>query len=143
MEEQLQDADDNSRIDASNTSGSTTLKNDELGRCLNIPIEDVHKVLNPWPFRKINKRKFPCLPLIARRLFCIPVTSASAERSFSAAESVIAEHRSSLDPQILNGIPSVRSIQSILEQKQIFFPNITQSLLCLFCIKPSINKISI
>ena len=121
MEEQFQDPDDNSGIDASGTFGSTTLKNDELDKYLNMGIEDVHKIPNPLPFWKLNERKFPCLSLIARRLFCIPVTLAAVERSFSAAGLAITERRSSLDPQTLNDILLVRSIQDILEQKQSFF----------------------
>ncbi|CAF3436877.1 unnamed protein product [Rotaria socialis] len=86
--------------------------------------EDIHKIPNPLPFWKHYQQKFPCLSLLARHLFPIPVTSAAVERSFSAAGLVVTERRSSLDPQTLNDILFVISIQSILEQNQNFFLNV-------------------
>ncbi|CAF4645911.1 unnamed protein product, partial [Rotaria magnacalcarata] len=50
MEDQFQDPDDSSGIDVPDIFGSTTLKNDELDRYLNMPIDDVHKISNPLPF---------------------------------------------------------------------------------------------
>ncbi|CAF4126158.1 unnamed protein product, partial [Rotaria magnacalcarata] len=104
MEDQFQDPDDSSGIDVPDIFGSTTLKNDELDRYLNMPIDDVHKISNPLPFWELNEKNFPCLSLIAPRPLCIPVTSASVKRSFSAAGLVITERQSSLDPQTINDI---------------------------------------
>jgi hypothetical protein len=77
--------------------------------------------LDPLRSWKEHQSKFPCLSLIARRLFSIPVTSAAVERSFSAAGLTITERRSSLDPSTVNDILLVRSIQNILQHTPIFF----------------------
>ena len=97
------------------------LKNDELERYLRLNIEDEHKQPNPLPFWRDHHQKFPCLSLIARRLFSIPVTSAAVERSFSAAGIVITECRPSLDPSTVNDVLFVRSIENILQKRPDFF----------------------
>ncbi|CAF2525499.1 unnamed protein product [Rotaria sp. Silwood2] len=121
MEDQFADPDDNSNIHDIHTLPTASFRNDELDRYLRMNIEDIHKIPNPLPFWKHYQQKFPCLSLLARRLFSIPVTSAAVERSFSAAGLVVTERRSSLDPQTLHDILFVRSIQNILEQNQNFF----------------------
>ncbi|CAF3486506.1 unnamed protein product [Rotaria socialis] len=123
--DQFADPDDHSNngIDTLSTTTTTTavFRNDELDKYLKMNIEEIHKIPNPLPFWKHYQQKFPCLSLLARRLFSIPVTSAAVERSFSAAGPAVTERRSSLDPQTLNDILFVRSIQNILEQKPNFF----------------------
>ena len=121
MEEQFADPDDNSNIDNIYTGSTERIKNDELDKYLRINIEDSYKQSNPLPFWKHHQHKFPCLSLLARRLFSIPVTSAAVERSFSAAGLAVTERRSSLDPTSVNDILFVRSIQYVLEQNPDFF----------------------
>ncbi|CAF1590541.1 unnamed protein product, partial [Rotaria magnacalcarata] len=115
MEDQFADPDDHSNngIDTLSTTTTTTavFRNDELDKYLKMNIEEIHKIPNPLPFWKHYQQKFPCLSLLARRLFSIPVTSAAVERSFSAAGLAVTERRSSLDPQTLNDILFARSIQ--------------------------------
>ena len=69
-------------------------------------IEDIYKESNPLPFWKDYQHKFSCLSLLAR-----PVTLAVAERSFSAADLAVTKRRSSLDPNTVNDVLFVRSIQ--------------------------------
>ena len=121
MEDQFADPDDADNNDDIDLISTTTSKNDELNKYLRMNIDDAYKQLDPLPFWKEHQSKFPCLSLIARRLFSIPVTSAAVERSFSAAGLTITERRSSLDPSTVNDILLVRSIQNILERKPNFF----------------------
>lgn len=83
-------------------------------------IEVIYKQSSPLLFWKSNPKKFPALSLLARRLFSIPVTSASVERSFSAAGLVVTERRASIDPSTANDILLVRPVQKVLEKKQVF-----------------------
>jgi hypothetical protein len=121
MEDQFADPDDIDIDDDNDLISTTISKNDELEKYLRMNIGDVYKQSNPLPFWKDNENKFPCLSLIARRLFSIPVTSAAVERSFSAAGLAVTERRSSLDPSTVNDILLVRSIQNILERNPNFF----------------------
>ena len=140
MEKQFVDPDDSSNTDNIYTGSTERIKNDELDKYLRMNIEDNLKQSNPLPFWKHHQHKFPCLLLLAHRLFSIPVTLAAVERSFSAAELAVTERRSSLDSTSVNDILFVRSTQYVLEQNQIFF---FLKLLCFFLFiftKTSINK---
>ncbi|CAF1281874.1 unnamed protein product [Rotaria magnacalcarata] len=122
MEDQFVDPDDQSNIDTLSTT--TTFRNEELDKYVKINIEDIHKIPNPLHFWKLYQQKFPCLSLLARRLFSIPVTSAAVERSFSAAGIAVTEHHSSLDPQTLNDILFVRPFKTFLNENKTFFLNV-------------------
>ena len=121
MEDQFADPEDINMNDDINIVPRSTFKNDELDKYLRMIIDDIYKQSNPLPFWKDHEQKFPCLSLLARRLFSIPVTSAAVERSFSAAGLAITERRSALDPDTVNDILFVRSIQNILEKQPDFF----------------------
>ena len=84
-------------------------------------IEEIYKQPNPLPYWRDHQNKFPALSLLARRLFSIPVTSAGLERQFSSARLTVTERRSSLDPETVNNVPLVRSIQHVLELKPDVF----------------------
>ena len=84
-------------------------------------IEDVYKQSDPLPFWREHQQKFPALSLLARRLFSIPVTSAAVERQFSSAGLTINQRRSSLDPDTVNDILFIKSIQNVLRTKPNFF----------------------
>jgi hypothetical protein len=58
---------------------------------------------------------------LARRLFSIPVTSAGVERQFSSADLTITQRRSSIDPDTVNDVLFVRSIQNVLDSNSEFF----------------------
>ena len=82
-----------------------------MDKYLRMNIEDSYKQSNPLPFWKHHQRKFPCLPLLACRLFSIRVIPAAVEGAFSATGLAVIECRSSLDPNSVNDILFVRSIQ--------------------------------
>ena len=121
MEDQFADLEDINMNDDINIVSRSKLKNDELDQHLRMTIDDIYKQSNPLPFWKDHEQKFPCLSLLARRLFSIPVTSAAVEQSFSAAGLAITERRSALDPDTVNDILFVRFIQNILEKQPDFF----------------------
>ncbi|CAF1396390.1 unnamed protein product [Rotaria sordida] len=120
MEDQFADPDDDDSCDVKSTP-TTTIKNDELEKYLRMNIEDVYKQPNPLPFWRDHQNKFPGLALLARRLFSIPVTSAGVERQFSSAGLTISQRRSSLDPDTVNDVLFVRSVQTLLQSKPDYF----------------------
>ena len=72
MEDQFADPEDINMNDDINIVSRSTFKNDELDKCLRMIIDDIYKQSNPLPFWKDHEQKFPCLSLLARRLFSIP-----------------------------------------------------------------------
>ena len=121
MEDQFADPEDINMNDDINIVSKSTFRNGKLDKYLRMTVENNYKQSNPLPFWKDNEQKFPCLSLLARRLFSIPVTSAAIERSFSAADLVITERGSSLDPDTVNDILFFGSIQNILKKQPDFF----------------------
>ncbi len=57
----------------------------------------------------MHKLEFPRLYELSARLFVIPASSASSERSFSTAGRVIEQRRTQLNPGTINAIMTVRS----------------------------------
>lgn len=57
------------------------------------------KFNNPLAWWRDNCRQFPLLSILARRLLCIPATSAPTERVFSTAGLTISNSRASILPQ--------------------------------------------
>jgi hypothetical protein len=120
MEQQFADPDDIDDMASFSLVLTVTSTSDELDQYLKMNIEDIYKQSNPSLFWKDNQTKLPSLSLLARRLFSIPVTSAGVERSFSAAGLVLTERHCSLDPNTVNDVLFVRSIQASLDQKSDF-----------------------
>lgn len=56
---------------------------------------------SPLEWWKMNNKRFPNLAKLARKFLCIPASSASSERVFSAAGQVIAKKRARLDPTLV------------------------------------------
>jgi hypothetical protein len=52
----------------------------------------------PLQWWKVNVSRYPYLWRLAKRLFCIPATSAPSERVFSAASNIINKKRARLTP---------------------------------------------
>jgi hypothetical protein len=142
MEDQFADPDDDSNTCNANSTSSTTIKNDELERYLQMNIDDIYKQPNPLPFWRDHQNKLPALSLLARRLFSIPVTSAGVERQFSSAGLTITQRRSSLDPDTVNDVLFVRSIQNVLDSDPDFFLNINTFCICILYVNTiySLNK---
>jgi hypothetical protein len=66
---------------------------------------------NPLKFWKDQQEKLPHLSRLARRIFSIPATSASVERQFSGVGLIIQERRTNLNPEQLDNILLIRSMQ--------------------------------
>ena len=60
---------------------------------------DKGKYIDPLTWWKDRMESFPTLCQIARKVLCIPVTSAPSERVFSVAELTISKMRSRLDSE--------------------------------------------
>lgn len=86
-------------------------------------IEEKFKIQNPLPFWQFHEEKLPHLAKLARQLYSIPATSAGVERQFSAAGVLVNERRCSLNPETVEDILLVRSIQKVL----IKYPNLFSS----------------
>ncbi|CAF4286374.1 unnamed protein product [Rotaria sp. Silwood2] len=86
-------------------------KKDELDVYLNLEIDKTKLPINPLLFWRDQQKKFPRLSRFARSIFSIPATSAAVERQFSGAGLTIQERRSNLNPEQLDNILLVRSMQ--------------------------------
>ncbi|CAF2648421.1 unnamed protein product [Rotaria sp. Silwood2] len=86
-------------------------KKDELDIYLNFELDKSKLPSNPLIFWKDQQEKFPRLSRFARSIFSIPATSAAVEREFSGAGLVIQERRTNLNPEQLDNILLVRSMQ--------------------------------
>ena len=54
---------------------------------------------NPLEWWKVNEREFPNIAKLAKRVLCIPATSAPAERLFSHAGLIVSKARAALKPE--------------------------------------------
>ncbi len=86
-------------------------KPDELDRYLNFEFDKSKVDGNPLVFWKEHQDKFPHLARYARCIHSIPATSASVERQFSGAGLVINERRTNINPEQLENILLIRSMQ--------------------------------
>jgi hypothetical protein len=75
----------------------------ELNRYIAAPILDMYQANgehnNPLEWWLLNLRNYPHIAPIARRVLCIPATSAPSERAFSQAGLTIANARARLLPE--------------------------------------------
>jgi hypothetical protein len=78
-------------------------------------------VPKPLVFWKHHEDKLPYLAKLSRRLYSIPATSACVERKFSAGGLLINERRSSLNPETVENILFIRSIQKALNNNPDLF----------------------
>ena len=121
IEDQFVDPDDDQdNISSGNTASAQA--NDELDKYLKMPIDDQYKLPNPLPFWQHYQNKFPHLSKIARRFFSMPATSAGVERQFSAGGLLINERRASLNPDTVENVLFVRSMQKIIQNNPDLFP---------------------
>ncbi|CAF2105225.1 unnamed protein product, partial [Rotaria magnacalcarata] len=91
-------------------------KTDELDQYLNLGIDKSKLESNPLSFSKEYQDEFQRLSRYARSIHSIPATSASVERQFSEAGLIIQERRTNLNPERLDNILLIRSMQ----KKNIF-----------------------
>lgn len=71
---------------------------------------------NPLIWWKQNESKFPRISKVAKRLLCIPATSAPAERLFSNAGLTISDRRTRLEPENAEMLVFLRGCWDIVEQ---------------------------
>lgn len=95
----------------SSTVADTIVKmaQDELNSYLVCPVSEDLNEDNPLEFWHMHRLEFPRLYELSARLFVIPASSASSERSFSTAGRVIEQRRTQLNPGTINAIMTVRS----------------------------------
>ncbi|CAF3427843.1 unnamed protein product [Rotaria sp. Silwood2] len=120
IEDQFIDPDDDDQTFISDgTATNPTI--DELDKYLKMSIDDQYKVSNPLIFWQNYQDKLPYLAKLARRLYSIPATSAGVERQFSASGLLINERRSSLNPDTVQNVLFIRSIQRALKNNPNMF----------------------
>lgn len=119
IEDQFIDPDDDDQTFISADTTNQTM--DELDKYLKMSIDDQYKVPNPLIFWHRHHEKFPYLAKLARRLYSIPATSACVERQFSAGGLLITERRSSLNPDTVENVLFIRSIQKALKNNPNLF----------------------
>ncbi|CAF4618940.1 unnamed protein product [Rotaria socialis] len=88
-------------------------KADELDRYLAMTVVKANLIDNPLKFWESNQRPFPMLSKLARQIHCIPASSAGVERQFSGAGIVVNERRTALDPNQVNNILFIRSMENM------------------------------
>ena len=59
-------------------------------------------------FWKDNRKEYPILSFVARRVFCISASSAQSERDFSAVGRTISDARSQLSASKVEAVELVR-----------------------------------
>jgi hypothetical protein len=72
---------------------------------------------NPLLFRKEQQNVLPNLSKLAKKIFCIPASSAAVERAFSSAGVIISQRRSNISPSIVHDIILVRSAVAYLKDQ--------------------------
>ena len=70
---------------------------EEIDFYLNRATQASHENVNVLDYWKTNRDKMPHLASLSREIFCVPTTSASSERCFSAGGNVITDARTLLD----------------------------------------------
>ena len=120
IEDQFVDPDDDDQTFISNST-ATNHTMDELDKYLKMAIDDQYKVPNPLIFWHHHQEKFPYLAKLARRLNSIPATSTCVERQFSAGGLLTSERRSSLNPDTVENVLFIRSIQKALKNNPNLF----------------------
>ena len=55
-----------------------------------------------------NARTFPKLARVARKIFCIPASSTSSERTFSSAGRVVTDRRTNLEPDLVEKVVFIK-----------------------------------
>ena len=97
----------------SNVTDHKPTKADELTKYLEMYIDKTRLSQNPLEFWEENRTVYPILARVARKVHCIPATSAAVERQFSGAGVVLNERRTSLDPEHLDNTLFIRAMEKI------------------------------
>lgn len=97
--------DDDADIQQSSSTPSATMEL-ETYKNLPVPAEIDFELLEWW---KMQSAQLPRLGRLAKRVLCIPASSAPSERNFSKAGLVIDKLRSSLNPKNVDDLLFLRS----------------------------------
>jgi hypothetical protein len=97
---------------------------EELNRYKNAPIQNayftdeygIRQFNNPLDWWRQNESKYPNVARLARRVLCIPATSAPSERIFSAAGLTIGKDRASLIPENVDDLIFLHNIVDFIPE---------------------------
>ncbi|CAF0930057.1 unnamed protein product [Adineta ricciae] len=82
----------------------------KLNKCISSNDKDD----NPLVFWQEQECLLPNLTKLAKKIFCVPASSAAVERAFSSAGVIISQRRSNINPSLVNDMILVRSAASNL-----------------------------
>ncbi|CAF3890321.1 unnamed protein product [Rotaria sp. Silwood1] len=88
-------------------------KPDELDKYMVMQIDKSLLTNNPLDFWKIHSKTFPLLSKLAKRIHSIPATSTGVERQFSSAGLIMNQRRTNINPEQIDNILLVRSLQKM------------------------------
>ncbi|CAF1517704.1 unnamed protein product, partial [Rotaria sordida] len=88
-------------------------KPDELDKYLAMQIDKALLTNNPLDFWKVHAKTFPLLSKLAKMIHSIPATSTGVERQFSRAGLIMNQRRTNINPEQLDNILLVRSLQKL------------------------------
>jgi hypothetical protein len=88
-------------------------KSDELDKYLVMQINKSLLTNNPLDFWKSYSETYPLLSKLAKRIHSMPATSTGVERQFSNAGLIINQRRTNINPEQVDNILLIRSIQKI------------------------------
>jgi hAT family C-terminal dimerisation region len=117
------DDNDNQTLDHDSSSGSEDFPlvpppPDELSRYLAMSIDKKKLPSNPLTFWRDHQGLYPILSILAKQIHCIPASSSAVERCFSSAGFIVNERRTCLNPEQVDNIIVVRSIQRLDKQSK-------------------------
>ena len=73
---------------------------------------------DPLHFWREQENILPNLSILAKKILCIPASSAAVERAFSSAGLVVSQRRTSLKPSLVNDIILIRSADAYLKHQR-------------------------
>jgi hypothetical protein len=83
---------------------------DELTRYIDLRVSaSLSATIDLLPWWRENEKVFPNVAKVARRLLCVPASSAASERSFSVAGLTVSQRRAALDPETVHNILFIHS----------------------------------
>ena len=86
----------------------------EINRYKLMPVESFNS--DPLNFWKKNRHALPILSQLARKLLCIPSTSAASERTFSTAGNIISDKRSRLSSDMVQTLVFLYGAWGLVEK---------------------------
>lgn len=91
---------------------------DELSRYLAMSINKKKLPSNPLTFWRDHQGLYLILSILAKQIHCIPASSSVVETCFSSAGFIVNERRTCLNPEQVDNIIVVQSIQRLVKQSK-------------------------